>query len=84
MPIGSQFAVFPDMYFYPIYRVDSPSGSFTRIGSLPESCLRRGVRTTPYLYDQARTIFSRRPGDVIVVGPRCVGTAGESIRADGR
>lgn len=62
------------MNFYPVYRINRSTGTFTRIGSLMESCFRWSVRITPYLNEQARTIFSQKPGDVIVLGPRCGGS----------
>jgi hypothetical protein len=59
------------MIFYPVYRIDRSRGIFTRVGSLMEPCSPCNARFTPYLSEQAREIFARKAGDVIVLGPRC-------------
>ena len=59
------------MNFYPVYCLNRSTGIFTRVGSLIELCGRWNARITPYLSEQARDIFTRKAGDVIVLGPRC-------------
>ena len=66
------------MDFFPVYRICSISGSFTRIGSLMEPRRQWGVRSTPHQRNQARTLFAQRPGDTILLGPRCASRAEEA------
>ena len=64
------------MYFYPVYKICRSTGTFTRIGSLMESCRQWSVQHLPFLLSQARALFAQRPEDVIVLGPRCADSAG--------
>ena len=66
------------MDFYPVYKICSISGTFTRIGSLMDPRQPWGIRSTPHLRNQARTLFAQRPGDVILLGPRCAAAAEET------
>jgi hypothetical protein len=72
------------MDFYPVYKICSISGSFTRIGSLMEPCHPWGIRTTPHQRNQARSLFAQRSGDIILLGPRCAASAGEAGPERGR
>jgi len=58
------------MDFYPVYKICSVSGAFSRIGSLLETCRHWSVETTSHQWNQARALFTQRPGDVILLGPR--------------
>ncbi len=72
------------MDFFPVYKICSTSGLFSRIGSLLEPRQPWHVRSTPHLRNQARTLFAQRPGDVILLGPRCAAEAGEARPEGGR
>ncbi len=65
------------MDFYPVYKICSVSGAFSRIGSLLETCRHWSVKTTWRQWDQARALFTQRPGDVILSGPRMAIAAGK-------
>lgn len=60
------------MNFYPVYKIHRSSGAFKRIGSLMETCRQWNVQIIPYHSDLARTMFEQKPGEVILLGPRCV------------
>jgi hypothetical protein len=72
------------MNFYPVYRFCRSNGSFSRIGSLLETPGPHGNRIAPHLLNQVTTHFEPKPGERILLGPRCgpVGKAASS-REDG-
>jgi len=70
-PFGIRFASFQDMNFYPVYRLCRSNGSFSRIGSLLESPNPCSNRIAPYIQDQLMTHFEQKPGEKILLGPRC-------------
>ena len=69
---GLRFAVYPDMSFYPVYRLCRSNGSFSQIGSLLALCHQWSTQLTPHNLKQAEAYFERKPGEVILLGPRCV------------
>ncbi len=58
------------MEFYPVYKICSVSGAFSRIGSLLETCRHWSVKTTSHQWNQARALFTQRPGAGNRRGPR--------------
>lgn len=58
------------MDFYPVYRLCRSNGSFSRIGSLLQAGERWTSRIAPHIRELAMTLFERKPGDVILLGPR--------------
>jgi hypothetical protein len=62
----------PDgMDFYPVYRLRRSNGSFSRVGSLLDTCGRGSARITPHVVRQAVALFEQEAGDMILLGPRC-------------
>lgn len=59
------------MNFYPVYRIRRSNGSFSRIGSLLETCQKWGTRNPPDILKQAMALFEQKPGETILLGPRC-------------
>jgi hypothetical protein len=60
------------MNFYPVYRLRRSNGSFSRVGSLLETCHPWNARITPHVLNQAMALFEQKSGDRILLGPRCV------------
>jgi len=58
------------MAFYPVYKICCMSGAFSRIGSLLGSRGHYSLRSSVTEREQARALFTQRPGDVILLGPR--------------
>ncbi len=69
------------MNFYPVYRLCLSNGSFSRIGSLMETSRTRSARFAPYTLKQAVEQFKQKPGETILLGPRCT-PAGKDVRKD--
>jgi hypothetical protein len=59
------------MNFYPVYRFCRSNGSFSRIGSLLETPVPSSHRTAPYVLNQLMKHFEQKPGEKILLGPRC-------------
>ena len=59
------------MNFYPVYRLCRSNGSFSRIGSLLESPNPCGNRIAPHILNELMTHFEQKPGEKILLGPRC-------------
>jgi hypothetical protein len=72
------------MNFYPVYRLRRSNGSFSRIGSLLETCQQWSARITPDISREAISLFGQEPGDLILLGPRCVSNGGESVPEEAR
>ena len=68
---GIRFAVLQDMYFYPVYRLCRSNESFSRIGSLLETSNPCSNRITPNILNQRMAPFEQKPGETILLGPRC-------------
>lgn len=64
------------MNFYPVYRLCRSNGAFSRIGSLLGTCGPYGSRIAPHILKQLMSHFEQKPGDMILLGPRC-GQAGK-------
>ena len=71
------------MNFYPVYRLRRSNGSFSRVGSLMDTCNQWSARTAPHILKQAVDLFRQEPGDLILIGPRC-GSIGEDVFPDER
>lgn len=67
------------MNFYPVYKSCRSTGVFKRIGSLMETCRQWNIRMIPYHSEQARTLFEQSPGDIILLGPRCVDLGRQTV-----
>lgn len=78
---GICFAFYPDMNFYPVYRLSRSNGAFSRIGSLLGTCGPYGSRIAPHILKQLMSHFEQKPGDMILLGPRC-GQAGKDTSPD--
>jgi hypothetical protein len=59
------------MNFYPVYRLCRTNGSFSRIGSLLGTSNPRSNRIAPHLLNQLMSHFEQKPGETILLGPRC-------------
>ena len=59
------------MNFYPVYRFCRSNGSFSRIGSLLETPNPCSKRIAPPILNQLMTHFEQKPGEKILLGPRC-------------
>ena len=81
-PFGIRFALFQGMNFYPVYRLCRSNGSFSRIGSLLESPNPWDNRFAPHILNQLVTLFEQKPGETILLGPRC-GPVGKDSLPDG-
>ena len=81
--LGIPFAILPAMNFYPVYRLCGSNGSFSRVGSLLETCQQWSTRITPYILKQAMVLFEQDPGDRILLGPRCIPTGRDPFPDEG-
>jgi hypothetical protein len=81
-PFGIRFAVSQGMNFYPVYRLCRSNGSFSRIGSLLESPNPWDNRMAPHILNQLVTLFEQKPGETILLGPRC-GPVGKDSLPEG-
>ena len=66
------------MNFYPVYRLSLTNGTFSRIGSLLETYQPWSIRITPHILNQAMAHFEPKPGEIILLGPRCI-PAGKDV-----
>jgi len=71
------------MNFYPVYRFRRSNGSFSRIGSLLETPNPCGDRIPPPILNQLTTHFEQKPGETILLGPRC-GPVGKDALPDAK
>jgi hypothetical protein len=60
------------MDFYPVYRLCRSNGSFSQIGSLLAIRQQWSTQFTPHNLKQAEAYFEQKPGEIILLGPRCV------------
>lgn len=60
------------MNYYPVYRLRRSNGTFSRIGSLLAICPHWGTQLTPHNLKQAEDYFGQKPGEIFLLGPRCV------------
>jgi len=81
---GILFALYKDMNFYPVYRLCRTNGSFSRIGSLLESPNPCDKRFAPPILNQLVTLFEQKPGETILLGPRCGPVGKDSLPEGGR
>ena len=74
------------MNFYPVYRLRRSNGSFSRVGSLLDTCrqVNSRITITPHVQKQAMALFEQKSGDMILLGPRCVPTGGDAFRDEER
>src|SRR5512139_224092 len=80
---GLPFALFPDMRFYPVYRLCRSNGTFSRIGSLLETYQQWTIRATPHILKQATAHFKQKPGEIILLGPRCMPVGNDALLESG-
>src|SRR5512141_3510080 len=73
------------MDFYPVYRLCRTNGSFSRIGSLLAIRQQQSAQVTPQNVKQAEAYFEQKPGEIILLGPRCapVGKNGLPVEVSG-
>jgi hypothetical protein len=71
------------MNFYPVYRLCRSNGTFSRIGSLLETCQQWSTRIAPHILKQAMVLFEQEPGDTILLGPRSGSNGREAFPAEG-
>ena len=69
------------MNFYPVYRLSRSNGSFSHVGSLLALCQQWGTLLIPYNLKQAEAYFEQKPGEIILLGPRC-GPVGKDVLPD--
>ena len=70
------------MNFYPVYRFCRSNGSFSRIGSLLETTNPRSNRIAPHILNQLMTHFEQKPGEKILLGPRCVPVGKDTVASE--
>jgi hypothetical protein len=68
---GICFAVKQFMNFYPVYRLCRTNGSFSRVGSLLGTSYPDSYRISPHLLGHLMAQFKQKPGETILLGPRC-------------
>jgi hypothetical protein len=71
------------MNFYPVYRLCRYTGSFARIGSFLAFCQHWSPQLTPHVLKQTEAYFEQKPGELIVVGPRCAPVVGDALPDEG-
>lgn len=59
------------MNFFPVYRLCRSNGSFSRIGSLLETWDPCSHRVTSHIQNRLMESFEQKPGERILLGPRC-------------
>ena len=72
------------MNFYPVYRLCRSNGSFSRIGSLLESPHPWDNRLAPHILSQLVTLFEQKPGETILLGPKCGPVGKDSLPDEDR
>jgi len=72
------------MNFFPGYRLCRYNGTFSRIGSLLETSNPCSNRIAPHILNQLMTHFAQKPGDTILLGPRCEQVGREALPGEDR